>query len=130
MEDTDVTEFDQIIGGIEDIAISDDFQALQNNLLETYCHHFEVLVLIWQDLCALVLVLWSTRIIEFGILISDSQDWGSSKKIFNQKLVNPELSKSRNSWKMQSMYFDNLKFFIEENPIFTDIHHPRWKPFV
>ena len=42
VEGTDSSEFDQIIGAIEDIAISDDFQALQNNLLETYCHHFEV----------------------------------------------------------------------------------------
>ena len=42
VEGTEGSEFDQIIGAIEDIAISDDFQALQNNLLETYCHHFEV----------------------------------------------------------------------------------------
>ena len=42
VEGTESSEFDQIIGAIEDIAISDDFQALQNNLLETYCHHFEV----------------------------------------------------------------------------------------
>ena len=42
IEGTESSEFDQIIGAIEDIAISDDFQALQNNLLETYCHHFEV----------------------------------------------------------------------------------------
>ena len=42
IENTESSEFDQIIGAIEDIAISDEFQALQNNLLETYYHHFEV----------------------------------------------------------------------------------------
>ena len=43
MEDTENSEFDQIIGAIEDIAISDDFQALQTGLLEKYYHHFEVI---------------------------------------------------------------------------------------
>ena len=47
IEGTESSEFDQIIGAIEDIAISDDFQALQNNLLETYCHHFEVCYLFY-----------------------------------------------------------------------------------
>ena len=42
IEDTEGSEFDQVIGAIEDIAISKDFQTLQNSLLEMYCHHFEV----------------------------------------------------------------------------------------
>ena len=46
MENTESSEFDQIIGAIEDIAISDDFQALQNNLLETHYHHFEVVLIL------------------------------------------------------------------------------------
>ena len=42
MENAETSEFDTIIGAIEDIAISDDFQALQNRLLEMNYHHFEV----------------------------------------------------------------------------------------
>ena len=43
MENSESSEFDTIIGAIEDIAISDDFQALQKRLLETNYHHFEVI---------------------------------------------------------------------------------------
>ena len=43
IEDTESNEFDQVIGAIEDIAISNDFEALQSSLLEMYYHHFEVI---------------------------------------------------------------------------------------
>lgn len=43
-EDRDSTsEFDAVIGAIEEIVVEDRFQELQHNLLEKYHHHFEVL---------------------------------------------------------------------------------------
>ena len=36
------SEFDAIIGAIEDIVVGDTFQELQLGLLEQYHHHFEV----------------------------------------------------------------------------------------
>merc|ERR1712226_1544377 len=35
------TDFDRIVGAIEDIIIEDGFQDLQNNMLEKYFHHFD-----------------------------------------------------------------------------------------
>ena len=42
-EDSDPqNEFDMIIGAIEDIVVDDQFQELQNRILEQNYHHFEV----------------------------------------------------------------------------------------
>ena len=71
IEDTESTEFDQIIGAIEDIAISDDFQALQNNLLETYCHHFEVISVLIRQGREYTMKYRSTTIFGLGLLFFD-----------------------------------------------------------
>ena len=52
------SEFDAIIGAIEDIVVGDTFQELQLGLLEQYHHHFEVrLVVAAQLLTGMILSL-------------------------------------------------------------------------